>query len=558
MTFSQGLNVVVADRRPSSTDKQTRNRRGKSSLVGIFDYLFGSDDFLTDSAATHEHTFGITFDVRGRDLSVSRSPDTNNEVVIEGKAPPELKVEVDADGRTLASVKSWRAYLGYAFFGLPIVRENEWKKHAPSYRNLIAYFIRSANAFTHPEANGPQQKDVQKQLAISFFLDFDWRIAQSFEDVREKEKTVRQLKLEYKELDPAEARSELAVLERTLTDQQKLMRDFRVVPQFRELEKEASRIARSLRDLSDENTTDRELLDELGRALSTEAPPSLERVEDLYSEASVLFSDQIRRRLEEVRDFHSSVLHNRMTYLEREISAAEKRIASREARKVKHEGRRSEIFSILKSGGALEQHANLQAELARLENDVKRLRAFVGQSADFKNREADLAIARETLRKQLSAELEERKAVIQEAIVSYESVSSALYGQAGKLIIDDTKNGPKLAFPIQGEKSAGINNMRIFCFDMMLMNLLSRRGLGPGFMVHDSHLFDPVDERQVATALAVGAAQAESSGWQYIVTLNSDALPPKSAFPKGFDLERHINPVRLTDDLNGGLFGAEF
>jgi uncharacterized protein YydD (DUF2326 family) len=92
---------------------------------------------------------------------------------------------------------------------------------------------------------------------------------------------------------------------------------------------------------------------------------------------------------------------------------------------------------------------------------------------------------------------------------------------------------------------------------MMLMQIASQRGLGPGFLVHDSHLFDGVDERQIGHALALGAQLAAKAGWQYIVTMNSDAIP--TTVPAGFDLQKHILPVRLTDEMeDGGLFGIRF
>ena len=47
--------------------------------------------------------------------------------------------------------------------------------------------------------------------------------------------------------------------------------------------------------------------------------------------------------------------------------------------------------------------------------------------------------------------------------------------------------------------------MQIFCFDMMLMKLCAERGIGPGFLIHDSHLFDGVNERQVAKDIQIGA-----------------------------------------------------
>ena len=100
--------------------------------------------------------------------------------------------------------------------------------------------------------------------------------------------------------------------------------------------------------------------------------------------------------------------------------------------------------------------------------------------------------------------------------------------------------------------------MQIFCFDFMLTEISLKQARGPGFLVHDSHLFDGVDERQVAKALQLGAESAESEGFQYIVTMNSDVLP-REGFKPGFDIRDHVLDTKLTDATDtGGLFGLRF
>ena len=50
---------------------------------------------------------------------------------------------------------------------------------------------------------------------------------------------------------------------------------------------------------------------------------------------------------------------------------------------------------------------------------------------------------------------------------------------------------------------------------------------------------------------------AERLGFQYIDTMNQDALPVE--LPGDFDLEQYIVPTRLTDATrDGGLFGIRF
>ncbi|HLL67538.1 MAG TPA: DUF2326 domain-containing protein [Micromonosporaceae bacterium] len=87
--------------------------------------------------------------------------------------------------------------------------------------------------------------------------------------------------------------------------------------------------------------------------------------------------------------------------------------------------------------------------------------------------------------------------------------------------------------------------------------LAHRGGRAPDFLVHDSHLFDGVDERQVAAALTLAAEVMTRERMQYIVTINSDDL--EKAQRRGFNPDPHVLPQRLTDQFEaGGLFGFRF
>jgi uncharacterized protein YydD (DUF2326 family) len=158
------------------------------------------------------------------------------------------------------------------------------------------------------------------------------------------------------------------------------------------------------------------------------------------------------------------------------------------------------------------------------------------------------------LLRRLRQDHNEQSDILRMAILAFEEISNALYEDAGSLVISESFNGPQFEVKIHGKRSSGVSNMQVFCFHMMLMRFCAERGIGPGFLFHDSHLFDGVDERQVAKALQLGAKMADSLGFQYIVTMNEDALPAE--LPKDFDLHQYIMPTRLMDATeDGGLFG---
>lgn len=65
----------------------------------------------------------------------------------------------------------------------------------------------------------------------------------------------------------------------------------------------------------------------------------------------------------------------------------------------------------------------------------------------------------------------------------------------------------------------------------------AQRSPRPGFVNHDSLIFDGVDERQIAGAIKRAADVASADGFQYICTINSDAIP-FAELPADFHFER--------------------
>ncbi len=356
----------------------------------------------------------------------------------------------------------------------------------------------------------------------------------------------------------ADLRTRLTIAEarsRRLAEQ---LISFNVVPEYAEHEREASMLTREISGLNDENTIDRELILQLRDAMETERPPAADNLDRLYREAGVILPGTVGRRFDEVAAFHQAVVQNRREHLANEVDAAEARINDRDRKREQLDERRRQLMAILRSGGALEHYARIQEEAGRAEADAEGLRQRLVTAERIQSTKVELEIERARLLKSLQNDLHERTEVISEAILTFEELSNALYEKAGSLTISPTPNGPTVDVRIDAQRSKGITNMQIFCFDLMLADLATRRGLGPGFLIHDSHLFDGVDERQVAKALQLGADHAAAVGYQYIVTMNSDALP-RDVFRPGFDVQDFVNPTKLTDaSESGGLFGLRF
>ena len=158
--------------------------------------------------------------------------------------------------------------------------------------------------------------------------------------------------------------------------------DFNIVPEYSLLEAEASEITGKINILGEENFVDRNLIRELQASLDEEDAPDLGDFSKLYAEAGVVLPKLLCRRLEEVEKFHDTIIKNRRSHLDSEITASEQRIETREKRKQKLDARRQQIMSVLQSGGALEQYTAIREELGRTEGDVESLRQTFGDSGN--------------------------------------------------------------------------------------------------------------------------------------------------------------------------------
>lgn len=554
LEFKLGLNILIAQKEAGASDKQTRNRAGKTSLIEIVHLLMGANvdkDSLFRASTLIDQMFAMEFDL-GEDR-----------VLVERSGQPKSKIVIN--GATKISNSEWLEQLGEKMFGL--TRESlEEDGRNPTFRSLFAYFVRRqmSGAFTTPEKQASMQQVGDYQVALLFLLGLDWKIASQWQDVRNREKTLAELKKAagagaFGNIigKAAELRTQYTVADAQLKATKAQVAEFRVLPQYRELEAEVDQLTHEINELANSNVIDAGAIRDLEQATQTEAPPPIVDLETIYAQAGVVLPGLVMQRYEDVRSFHESVIRNRRDYLTVELMAAKARIEKRERDKFLLDQRRATVMAILKSHGALDQFSKLQGEVGRMESEVESLRQRFEAAEQMESSKSELEMERGRLTMRLRRDFTEQSRALSDAILAFEETSKRLYESAGSMTVEETSNGPQFQFPMQGSRSKGIKNMQIFCFDMMLMQLSAKRGIGPGFLIHDSHLFDGVDGRQLISASKVGAEMAKELGFQYIVTLNED-----DAFKEtidGFHLKEHLLPVVLTDAKeDGGLFGFRF
>jgi len=408
--------------------------------------------------------------------------------------------------------------------------------------------------------------DWDRNVMLAYLLGFDWRVLSEMERLRIEEQHLDKLKRELNGTGlvgqvigkSSSLRSQLTLLESSLKQLEDDVNAFRVLPQYESIESEASTLANKISANANANTLDLRLITDLKKSMESEEPPSNDDLKRLYNSVGVQLPDVAVRKLESVSEFHNKVIENRRTHLSGDTIAAEQRIEKRKIESIDMESRRQELMGLLQTHGALDQYNEMQKEVSRVRSKVEVLKRQYEVAHKIETGSMDLDVKRAKLHQNLVNDFRARGERLDEAVLLYAGLSEKVSERSSVLEIEPTKRG--LQFSISGgpDRSKGIREQQIFCFDMLLMILDAKRNNSLRVLIHDSHLFDAMDERQIANAIEASAKLCQKHGFQYIITMNSDRIPVDD-FSNEFNVEKYIVEPRLTDKTEtGGLFGFRF
>ena len=276
LIFKPGLNILLADKSEGANDRQSRNGAGKTSFVELVHFLFGADarkESIFRSDALMEWTFDVAVDVAGEAISAARSGAKPSRLLINGPVetwpiPPRFDA---AAGLYELSNESWKANLGKFWFDLPLSAGDEAERFQPSFRSLFSYFARRqlSGGFQQPMQHSAMQQAWDQQVSICYLLGLDWTIPGKFQELRGQEKVAQELRKAARSGDlgryfgkAADLRTRLTIAEARSVRLRQQLASFEVVPEYKELEREANALTREIDAFNVDNVMD-------GRNVST-------------------------------------------------------------------------------------------------------------------------------------------------------------------------------------------------------------------------------------------------------------------------------------------------
>jgi uncharacterized protein YydD (DUF2326 family) len=567
--FTAGLNLVLAVRTSTASEKDSRNGLGKSSLIDIIQFCLGSGcdkRHRLANPALRESTYSLDLDVPTGRVTASRCPAKPKEVLLTGSIDPlPFKVQkIGAERVVKVNVEDWNTYLGRVWFELE--EEDAGKAWTPSYRHLMGYFVRQGKgAYNNPFEYFAKQPTWVAQTCCSHLVGLDWKYAQRWERMREQNRMVKQIRSSadsglFPHLAGIRKQGELEARKVVLTDkasrEMEGLAAFKVHPQFHVLEQEASQLTLQIHEISGQIVSDREMLAFFEASMRDDTPPPDRDVEKIYEQAGVALPGLVKKRFEEVRKFHEDIVRNRRSFLKESRDRLLIQIQDRSARLQELDEQRAKRMAVLNTHGALEEYSRLQGLHSETLQELEAVKGMLAGLRNFEKGSQDLKVEKANLEREQSRDFEAREPTLMPMLSLFNEHAQFLYESAGNLIIQpQPKTGYRFDYSFERKTSSGVDNMAIFCFDLAVSRMWAKAKSGPDFLVHDSLIFDGVDERQVARALEL-AAQTQA-GSQYICCLNSDRIP-ESSFSTSFNWRKFSRLELRDDDPSGGLFGFRF
>ena len=564
--FSSGLNVIVAERAEGSSRKDTRNGLGKTTLIEIIHFCLGAavrSGRGLALPALAEWAFSMEMSLAGNKIVVTRALATPNKVAVSGLFGdwPDVP-NVNLMGERFFTQKQWRAFLGKILFSLPI---HDSPKYNPSFRSLISYFVRRGHhAFGDPFSHFRNQSTWDVQLHVALLLGLDWNHAVQWQLIKDRDSDLKNLRrlvkrgaVPFVRSSIGELEAERVTLTQEIEESFRALGNFKVHPQYESIQQEADKLTEELHANTNANVLAARRLKLYIRAIELEEPPSGESVEKVYGEMGIVFSETVRRSLAEAKKFYGLVVKDRRQFLKNEISRLKRGMSELSGKIRELTEARADLLQILSEHGALTEMVKLRARHSAKCEELEHVKRQIDHQRRMKSEERRIARDKADLTELAARDHAERRHTWDIPVRLFNLNSKALYRAPGHLVIDTTGSGFKFNIEISKSGSDGIGKMKVFCFDLAILEFCARRDLAIDFLVHDSEMYDGVDSRQRAAALERASVVTTRTDTQYICALNSDMVPYDD-FSGGFAFDQHIR-CRLTDgDASGTLLGVVF
>lgn len=517
-----GLTLIVARTSSKRSKDNTYNGVGKSLIAKIIHFCLGSSRVVAFEKHLPEWTFILKVELpNGLIADISRSTTNQSVIFINGKR---------------MSISKFTAFMGEICF--PRIGNTPFL----TFRALVSHFIRQGKeGYITFSRHIKRETDFQQLMSNAYLLGIDPDMVLTKKrvksDIDKTKQTLKHIQSDdelsrYFGAPDGKVSDDLEHLRAEIESLEKQISTFRFADKFSELSQESISIDSAIKSL----LLDKDRLDtnvkHIDLTVAKRSSITERYVEKMYAEARLLFGSRVRASLKQALQFHSELSRLRDARLIRERAAIKGQIESLTGEIADKKAEFDRIGKRLGDGGAFNEYIAVSSQRAELARKIERLEAFANLMKNFSER-------LDTLQKRFDYESagavahlgEVRDQLLQASSIFSELASSFYPARKSGLVVEMNSGVNQIRYDIdvkiESDASDGINDVKIFCFDLMM--LLLRCGHSIDFVFHDSRIFSDMDYRQRAVLFKIAHARTAKAGLQYIASVNEEFLDSMKA-----------------------------
>lgn len=532
ITFELGLNIIVGEQVLKNDKKKTSNGIGKSLSLVCIDFMLGKGSQskeikkLKEVMEKEKISLTLTFEHNGKIYEVTKN---HNKTWLND-------VEYKKEGE-------------YITFLNTLIPDH-------TFRNIFVRFFRTdKKSYINAVDQVDPDKPYNNNLINAYLLGLNLEYLEKKKTLRTKHERLQILIKELNLLSKSINKEKEFEYEEKLKKIEKDLESFEIAEDFNDLKNEADNLTAEIvkiRNLMAFNH--REIRNKKNIiSINQQADIDIFKLSRMYEEAKFFLGEEVLAHIQAVKEFHETLFKNRKEKAAKDIDIHTRENSQLDSKLNALDTRRSEIFKYLEHKGALEEYHSLNKEKDSIKSKLEEIQRTQKSLKSFKEEQADITVEIGQFKRDL-IELEEK---IQERIEflgkSFREISEEHYDDKPGLLDITINDGFKtdklynIEPIIKGDGSDGINEMKIFIYDMLIYKL------NPtliGLVGHDNRLFDMVDERQIAKAFQYVSNNLS----QYICSISDT---------KFNEVKKHVtldweNIVKRNLSEKDKLFGFDF
>ena len=551
--FNDGINIIVGKQVAphNENDGNTYNGVGKSLILHLIHFCLGSNKIASFEKKIPDWEFILRFKIDEQEYSCKRS--TNNQGVIE------------FNGENLKPRALHEKMLNLCF-GLTDTPQNM------TWTTLFSRFMRRyRSSYEKFDAFVPKESDYSKILNNCYLLGIDVDLIEEKKKLRDRQLSVVATEKAIKKdplfrqyyLGKSDAELDEVDLEYRIQLLEKEISEFKVSNNYHELEVEADEKSYKKKELENKRVLVSNYIKNIEESEKETEEVKEEKILKVYEAAHVEIPDMIKKSLDEVSKFHQDLLTTRNSRLHKELLKQKQRLKVIDTEINRVGKRMDELLEYLNSHGALEEYVALTKQLSDLKNELNRIHEYQQILKAYRDTKLDIKAAMIEQDKATDLYLEENDKYLDALRTKFWEYAKRFYPKKKSGLVIKNNSGENtlrysLEARIEDDSSDGVNEVRMFCFDWLLLNCQVSK---MKFIAHDSRMFANMDPRQREMLFRIVNECCQNTDFQYICSINEDALLSFQPMLKEKEykdiIEKNIIVELNDDDPTSKLLGIQ-